>query len=385
MRALGSSLALTVLLAQGAAAGTTMLYATSQGPPGIDGFCLSANGALPGTPTVHVDTHGDQPRRLVVANGVLYVAEVDRVEAYSVGARGGLTRIGTTRIRKGMGPRDLAVSADGTLLYVPDRSLPSVVAYPLPLGAPPDGSEFTSCIEGRLEAGYQHIEVDGTLLYVSSTTEGTTGGRMEIYRINADGGLPKPRVDENYDCRLATDDPPDPALVAERKQLRRPKAFVIVNGILYVEELNRKRISAFQLVDGLFSPPTYADRKNQKPRPDSTTNLQVTYQGLVHHLSTLLGTQFPRGRVDAYRLGDDGRLPKQPTAMTSSTSPPATSTASAPTACTRRPACSPPPPPAAKPTHARGPFPTTSHSLCCRRRATRRFFPVRLRTAARIP
>src|SRR5690242_7740096 len=116
MRVVMLGLALAVLVARPAGAGR-MLYATAATPNRIDGFCLRDNGSLVPTPSTSVDTVGTQPRRLVVAGDVLYVAEVDRVEAYRIRPNGNLSQspIGRTKVLSKSGPRDVAINADRTM------------------------------------------------------------------------------------------------------------------------------------------------------------------------------------------------------------------------------------------------------------------------------
>src|SRR5690349_2957648 len=76
----------------------SILYATAASVQRVDGFCIRNDGSLAPTASTQVDTAGDGPRRLVVGpNGVLYVAETDRVEAFRIGRRGGLVRVGETK------------------------------------------------------------------------------------------------------------------------------------------------------------------------------------------------------------------------------------------------------------------------------------------------
>ena len=83
-----------------------ILYATANdqdnaGANRVDGFCLRDGGGIAPTPTVQVQTASILPRRLLVrarpdGTSVLYVAERDRVEAYSVRPGGGLQRMNAT-------------------------------------------------------------------------------------------------------------------------------------------------------------------------------------------------------------------------------------------------------------------------------------------------
>src|SRR5439155_20942848 len=98
------------------------------------------------TPRFQVSTGGLRPRRLLIGNNVLYVAETDRVEAYKIGSHGGLMRVGSTTVLHNMHPDDLELSPDGTLLYVPQRALIRVAAYPLRSDGAPE-KDFSSCIQ----------------------------------------------------------------------------------------------------------------------------------------------------------------------------------------------------------------------------------------------
>ena len=51
-------------------------------------------------------------------------------------------------------------------------------------------------------------------------------------------------------------------------------------------------------------------------RPLSRTDPVLAYVDVVLFRSTLLASQFEKGRIDAYRLKPDGRLPRQPTRQT---------------------------------------------------------------------
>ena len=146
-------IALATLRAPVARAGA-ILYATAATENRVDGFCLNGDGSLAPTPTVQVGTAGVQPRKLVVAtNGswtTLYVVEVDRVEAFSIGSHGFLKLIGATPVVAGPNANsmDVAFSPDMSKVYVAEQGRDRIAAYPLDptTGAPMP--PFTSCIKG---------------------------------------------------------------------------------------------------------------------------------------------------------------------------------------------------------------------------------------------
>lgn len=346
MRVLTLGLALAVLVARPAGA-ARMLYATAATPNRIDGFCVRDNGALAPTPSVRLEIRGTQPRRIVVVDDVLYAVEADRVEAFRIGPRGGLSLLGRTQPRPRSGPRDAALSSNRTMLYVPDRSRSRIVGHALDADGRP-AADFTTCLQGEIGASYQNLVVNGDKLYVSSSAG---SGRIQAFGIAADGTLfgstGSPTVSE---CVGATADaarPPATPPLSERRKIGDVKSFVIVGDLVYAEDRLRRRIRAFRLQpDGNFPPSTdvkncenagpsagitcVADtdcvndvacsegicncktRKRTWPRAESKTKRVAQYQMILHHGSALLGTQFFRGRIDSYALGADGQLPRRP-------------------------------------------------------------------------
>src|SRR2546426_2563766 len=145
MRSVIGGLFVALLIVEPALAGS-ILYATAASQQRIDGFCLGADGALAATPRVQSATLGQLPRRVLVGAGVLYVAEVDRIEAFRIGAHGALHSLGATRPVKHLEPRDLTLNPDGKTLYLTHRGFLEAFA----LAA--DGSlpeRFTSCVQGE--------------------------------------------------------------------------------------------------------------------------------------------------------------------------------------------------------------------------------------------
>ena len=310
MRVLTVGLALAVLVARPAVAGR-MLYATAATPSRIDGFCLRDNGSVAPTPSVRVELISGQPRRILVMDSVLYVVEDNRVEAFKIGSKGGLSSLGRTPEETRSGPRDIAVSPNKNMLYVPDRSRNRIVGHPLDAEGRP-ASDFTTCIQGDTAQGYQALVVNGDKLYVSSNGG---NGRIQVFGINPDGSLygttGSPLV---TDCRGATTEGPRPdptPALSERKQIHDIKTFVVSGSFLYAEDRGRRRIKAFRLQpDGNFPPPTIENpnKPNKKtwPKAESKTEKVAQYQMITLYKQALIGTQFFHGRIDSYKLQDDG-------------------------------------------------------------------------------
>jgi hypothetical protein len=335
MRLLARLLATAALAAGPAlAASEAILYATASTVHRVDGFRINCRGGLDEKPIPAsvFPTGGRNPRRLLSAQigtaRVLYVAERDRVEALEIGERGALRRIGRTNVQPNMDPRDMAISPDGTRLYVTERGLQRVAAYPLgPDGAP--AGEHSSCVLGSRSVGFQHVRVQNGLLYV--TADGFPG-RISVYQLDAAGDVLSKQTDDDPAtpdtfiaatpalCRPLDEDnvrPPDTGPVSERRKLNGPKSFLIADGILYVEERDVARISSFRLLpDGNFTAPVTDGDKRKFQKRESRTDPIVPYEQIVLHGRTLLGSFFGRGRIDAFRLRDDGTLPRKRSAHT---------------------------------------------------------------------
>jgi 6-phosphogluconolactonase (cycloisomerase 2 family) len=345
----------------------TILYATAASQQRIDGFCVLDKGGLAPAPTFMRATVGIEPRRLLVVRnpvgasvneyeGVLYVAELDRVEAFGIRPEGGLKNAGSTEVLKqeqggnNMEAVDLATSPDGTLLYVAERGPDQVAAYPIgPDGFLGEKECLTSCIQGESNADFLALVVHAGLLYVSGA--GKIQG-IDVFSLNADGSLPAPpenclrsngtscatgstlstttttpSTSSTTTTTTRTSSTTTTTLRSEptvplscRKRFQRPRGFLIdeASNILYVDDKDRSTIFAFALQpDGTFSPAPpsctqSSQKKKEQQHPLSKTAVVAGYQSLLLSGSTLLGIQFQHGRVDAYRIKPDGRLPQRP-------------------------------------------------------------------------
>ncbi len=385
MRLLALALAAATLAAVPAAGGV-MLYATrtfrdkAEGPTPemnrVDGFCLRGDGSLEPTPSVSVQTAVDLPRRLLVGRDevgpLLFVAESDRVEEFAIGNAGGLTRLAGIGRRRGFGqlnPQDIALSPDGSTLYVTDSGAERIEAYRLvPMRA--DGSPCTigvdegcrrrpeddpaSCVRALPSTRYNGLLVsrEANLLYASFDGRLGRPDGVEIHRLNPDGSLPTPtatcfeQAPEGVDTLAYVANVTTPWL-SRRVRLFRPRAMALVtidgNEILFVIQQSRARIRAFQLVDHLFSPvqpyPDVSaippsteeggDREDQRARErfrrelfgqrrlrrEQAQPLRPKSNGRGYRFgtvvvgpqgATLFGAQFFSGRVDAYALDAGG-------------------------------------------------------------------------------
>jgi 6-phosphogluconolactonase (cycloisomerase 2 family) len=346
-----------------------VLYATASTPGRIDAFCLSPNGGIATTPKFTTPTGGRLPRRIIPSpNGkMLYVADIDRVEFFEILDGGGLRKVPQTQVPepplKGLNPRDFALSADGTKLYLPDVRRSKIMMYALDANGLPVTREATSCMFAPNGAGIENMivrfDTPTPLLYVS-LTQGN--GAVVTYALAPDGRFLRcikdpnndannaPPVcdiaygtdgcdddsscntdtklceggnanglacDENSDCNLGANQP-----VSRRKKMAGPGPLILDGNRLFVSERFRRKVSVFDLQpDGTFElvldeqDPTDLDKARWKQPRSSSTKSEIRYNALVKAINTIIGTQFSDGRVDAYRL-NDGNLPNQPTQQT---------------------------------------------------------------------
>ena len=296
----------TGLLAACPVVAGTILYATAASQARVDGFCVREGGGLTPAASVQADTAGMEPRRLVVANGVLFVGELDRVEAFKIGPHGALTPMAATKTitSPAMEVIDMAVAADGQTLYVAQNGPDRIAAYPI-AAATSRSWDFTSCIQGRVNGSYRALHIRNGLLYAS---EQLTPGRIAIFPINAGGSL-----HDLAECTTPTGKtrPEATPAISDQQRIQRPRSFVFLDDRVYVDEVGTKRIKAFLLqADGLFPPPVKVGKRMRWERPLSRTDPVLAYVDVVLFRSTLLASQF------AYRLKPDGRLRRQPTRQT---------------------------------------------------------------------
>jgi hypothetical protein len=349
MRSLLQAVGILVLAASVARA-DAILYSTAASSNGVMGFCVHNDGSLDGSPKVSIATAGANPRRLVVAGDAstpsrtLYVAETDRVEAFRIGTHGGLVSLGGTKVLgppNKMDPLDIALSPDLRMLYVPQNGQRRIAAYPLNADGTfaittngPFSGDFSSCIQGPTGPRYKRMAVRDGLLYI---TETANNGAVAIYPLTADAnGLLQLQL-APADCHVGKNPSETTCPLSERRRIFSPGGFVFANSKIYVESFFNHQIFAYDLTNGLFDP-QYPQLK-KKPHtpvsvclknPDGTaikgpfkwqpssskTSPADKYQDIVFQNGTILGSQFNAGRIDAFRLKSDGKLPSMITQST---------------------------------------------------------------------
>jgi hypothetical protein len=342
------------------ASAETILYATAAAKNRIDGFRVANDGSPSPDPVVQRATGGVLPRRLVAHGCNLYVAEDDRVEVFRIHAGGRLELVGATRSNRETHAHDIEVSADGRTLYSPIRRMGAIASYPLDAEGKPNDSVITqngvpaggptSCVYGPIGADWEDIALANGKLYAAFTN------RIDVFGITDTGQLtgaaPVPRdVNENGTieadetaCPTYTTTPsgtiepcidPDIRPRPDRPDTTCPFSFrghmagavgLVVEGTALVSSQRFTHLLLGFVLDatGNFpafgadpTDPTKKEKKQErKSRKKNRTDELIRYIGLtvLHEADgqPIIYAAGYAGRTDAFRLGEDGTLPKQP-------------------------------------------------------------------------
>jgi hypothetical protein len=368
MHRLLSCVALATLVVQPVAA-QSVLYATSGSQRRVDAYRVQGDG-LPGAEPFHQRTvGGPRPRRLLARGCRLYVGERDRVEVYRIRAGGSLEPIGATRRDNRSQLHDFEIAPDGRTLYVPIRRENVIAAYPLDEDGKPSADLITendlpaggptSCIFGPGGADWEDLEVANGKLYVA------TSGRINAYGIDETGALfgaaridrdrndngtieegeedlcppysvtPSGRVETCIDpeIRPRPDRPDETCPFSFRNRLNGGVGLVVRDRTVVVGERIFHHLTGFQLDEAgnfpsipltfgnpprdPFAEPTKKEkRRERRMRKKNRTDETIRYIGLTFHQPAeenpvIYGAGYS-GRIDAFRLQDDGTLPKLP-------------------------------------------------------------------------
>jgi hypothetical protein len=263
--------------------GNLVIYAALADQDEIVAYRLGTDGLLPADPFDSISV--DNPRDLLLKDGVLYAALKDRVIALQLGADGSLPPVVTSQTTP---TTDDAEAVDllilNNVLYVAFQRLGRVCAFPLEFNGqlPPDpiSSSGTSTSE------YTALAVANGYLYATSIGE----SQIDTFIILSNGALPDVPASQ------------DPSTVVYR-----PQDLLVSNGILYVIGQSRERIESFNILENGLLPSDW----------DSRTNSVQRYARLLLDGDRLYGSGFSKGRLDMFLLEADGSLPKTPAAFSS--------------------------------------------------------------------
>jgi len=352
-----------VLLCVRSGGADTFLYATAGSQRRIHGFRVKGDGSLDPDPIIQINTAGRHPKRLITNKCLVYSAESDRVEVFRVGTGGALTLVGATRKSDKMKAHDIVLAEDGNTLYVPFLKQNLIAAYPLGADGAPSADPLlqdgvtaggpTSCAygpKGTGGAGWEDLVVANGKLYATATNHVNVYGLDELGRIvgtaeiltdtNGDGTIndkdtltcpfwsPTPIGPEG--CVEPGETRPDPTCpLSTRNRIHGALGITVDGTSLVVGERFLNRLQGFTLQsDGNFPPfgadpaqPTKKEKKaERKTRKKNRTEELVRFIGLtfVRPSTTepVIYAAAPKGFIDAFRMRDDGTLPKRESSST---------------------------------------------------------------------
>ena len=359
MRRIALLVALTVASARPVVA-ETILFATAASQNRIDAFGVANDGAPSPDPVAQHSTGGVLPRRLVGHGCNLYVAENDRVEVFRIHPGGRLELIGATRASKEMRAHDIEVSDDGLTLYAPIRQMGAIASYPLDAEGKPNDSVITengvpaggptSCVYGPVHADWEDLALANGKLYAAFTN------RIEVFGITDTGqltGVAQVPHDNNDDGTIEADetscpfyattpsgviepcidpdirprpDRPDPTCPFSARGHMAGAVGLVVEGTALVSSQRFTHLLLGFVLDATGNLPAFGvdpafptakeKKKERKSRKKNRTDELIRYIGVtvLHEADgqPIIYAAGYSGRVDAFRLGTDGTLPKQP-------------------------------------------------------------------------
>ncbi len=257
--------------------GDIVIYAAMATGGRIDAFRLGTDGLLPEDPfdTIHVSN----PRRLAIANGVLYATLYDSIVSIRLGADGSLPNepTGSTASRDDFDPVDLLVR-DG-IVYVAASGLGVVQSFEL------DGNgdilpDPAAIGEGEFSSDFSSLALNGPYLYAGARDTQL----VELFLLEQDGNVPDLAEAQEPDDRIAL-----------------PDDMEIRDGILYVTSGSDRSIRAYRIqANGFLA-----------GEEDSRTKTEEYYSDIFLDGDTLYASAYNAGRIDLYAVDPDGMLPEE--------------------------------------------------------------------------
>ena len=262
--------------------GDLVIYASLADQDEIVAYRLGTDGLLPAEPFDSMSV--ENPRELLLRDGVLYAALQDRVVAMQLGSDGSLPSVITSQtfISEDAEAVDLLVLGD--ILYVALQDLGRVCAFQLEFNGQ-ISPEPMSC-SGTATSQYTALAAANGYLYAASIGD----SEIDTFIIQADGTLPE------------EPEPQDPSTVVYRAQ-----DLLISNGILYAVDQSRERIESFTILKNGLLPDEWETRTNSVQR----------YARMLLDGDRLYASGFSKGRIDMFVLEPDGSLPQTPMAYSS--------------------------------------------------------------------
>ena len=257
--------------------GNTILYAAMSRGNRIDAFRLGTDGLLPERAFDSIAVHN--PRRLAVANGVLYASLDDQIVSMKLGADGSLPDVPTAETLTNTNANPIQILVRDNVLYSAEAGLRRVQSFVLDaegeVPAVPTGSG-----QGLIPGEYVSLAFNGDSLYA-----GARGSEViDLFLLKEDGNVP---IDAEFQS------PQD--LIAL------PDDIIVRNNVLYVTSSGDKSIHTYRLRAGGFLP----------PEDDSRTENEEYYEDILIEGNLLYAAAYNAGRIDTYPIEPDGSLRKQ--------------------------------------------------------------------------
>jgi len=262
--------------------GDLVIYAALTNDDQIVAYRLGTDGLLQAEPFDSISI--ENPRDLLLKDGVLYAALKDRVVALQLGADGSLPPLPTSQTTPSRDAEGVDLLILGDVLYVAFENLQRICAFQLEFNGQLTPDPIST--SGTSTSDYRTIAAANGFLYGATLSS----AQVDTYIIQPDGSLP------------GIPEAQDPVTVVYR-----PEDILVSNGILYAIAQSRERIEAFDIL------------KNGLPHDewDYRTNSVQRYARLLLDGDRLYASGFSKGRIDVFLLEPDGGLPKAPFAYSS--------------------------------------------------------------------
>ncbi len=255
----------------------------------VSGYRLGTDGLLPLDPFTSVST-ADNPRSLLLVQGceagepfsTLYVATLNRVQAYAVADSGAIVPGPLSETAPEEGADGVAITAAQGHLYVAAQGASRVDAYLMgskgALAASP-----TSCARGLSGVSYGTVEVSGNVLFAGGL------GSLDAFALSA-GELP------GAECASG-------AVTERTGSIILPRALdlVIKGSRLYVSEEGERRIFSVEIQPGGALPLEFDNK---------TASLEL-FERLLLDGTRIYASAFSAGKIMAFEL-EGGLLPRDP-------------------------------------------------------------------------
>ncbi len=313
--------------------GRLVVYACMSRADRVDAYRVGTDGRLEARPFSRV-LGLENPRRLTVANGVLYVALFSGIVSLELGEDGSLPSKPTAATTPFPGQQIFEMKVRGDRLYAAAEGFSRVEAYELD-DQGRIASDPESVSSGNFSTTFRTLDLQGDFLYAA----GRDSSVIDIFHIRSDGSLPEQAeiqipetfiglpddllIDQgvlhvtngggqnissffiNGDALLS--DEPD----AETEGGEFYANLEMGDGVIYAAAFQRGRIDTFPI-----DPTTGLAEEAAVPLLSTAADPASLPSGLVRHLNVLYVSQAGLGRVDAYFLNSAGLPTEFPSSST---------------------------------------------------------------------